>query len=142
MKLKPLTSHMFFSNQTKRMKTILINIFFIALVWLISGCSESIKLESNSLEKQKNDEKQDADAIGWLLGLCGEAVTLSWETVFPEDYDGHSSDYADAPTYQQWQNIEAFNCFLAVLEAFANGGCSGNDIRMAYPYGYHDPWMR
>ena len=125
------------------MKTIT-NVILIIMIPLIGGCCKVARLETTSPERQLIDEKQDqgADAIKWLVGLCGDAVTLFLKTFFPEDCEGQSSDYADAPTYQQWQNIEAFNCFLAVLESFANGGCSGNNIRMAYPYGYHDPWMR
>ena len=123
------------------MKTI-INIILVITVLLIGGCSDAAKVETTSLEKPKINEQQETDAARWLFGRCENAVTLFWETVFPEDYNGHSSVYADAPTYQQWQNIEAANCFLTVLEDFANGGCSDNDIRMACPYGYHDPWMR
>ena len=118
------------------------NIILVITIPLIGGCCEVARSEISSLEKQSINEKQNVDAIGWLLDLCEDAVTSFCGTVFPEDYEGHSSDYADAPTYQQWQNIEALNCFLSVLEAFANGSYSANNFRMTDTYEHYGLWTR
>jgi hypothetical protein len=78
--------------------------------------------------------------VGSLLMMsgCGEGNT-------------RSSSYQDLPTYQEWQNVEAFSCILMILEAMVNG--SGNNSCFTYPYsweqgqiygryGYYEPWMR
>jgi len=65
----------------------------------------------------------------------------------------HSSHYQEAPTYEQWQNIEAFNCFMMVLGELINGYGFSGDSRFSDPYGnqkrplyggydYYEPWMR
>ena len=102
------------------MKTI-INIILVISISLIGGCCEVAKLETTSLEKQVDNEKQKADAIGWISRLCENVVTLSWKTIFSEDNEGYTYHYADEPTEQQWQNIEAFSLFMTISEAYANG---------------------
>ena len=129
------------------------NIILVITIPLIGGCCEVARSEISSLEKQSINEKQNVDAIGWLLDLCEDAVTSFCGTVFPEDYEGHSSDYADAPTYQQWQNIDALNCFRVILETLVNGSSSGSNTWLADPYEWHgnqrygrygcyESWMR
>lgn len=123
------------------MKTI-INTILVFSIFLMSGCYETPKLETSPSEKLLNTEKQDADIVGGALEFCEDVITFSLETIFPEDYEWHSSDYADAPTYQQCQNIEALNCFLSVLEAFANGSYSANNFRMTDTYEHYGLWTR
>ena len=54
-------------------------------------------------------------------------------------------NYRDAPTYQQWQNIEAFSCFMMILGEMVNGCGSSGGFQYNDPYGrygYYEPWMR
>lgn len=75
------------------------------------------------------------------------------ESIDSESNKTQRISYQDVPTYQQWQNIEALNCFMMILESIINGCGSGGDIRLSDPYGWqesqmygryacHEPWMR
>ncbi len=68
-----------------------------------------------------------------------------------ESNNARSSSYQDLPTYQQWQNVEAFNCLLIILGTIMSSSdtnnCFGNpyrweDRQMYGGYGYYEPWMR
>ena len=76
-----------------------------------------------------------------LMSGCGESNNT------------RSSNYQDLPTYQEWQNVEAFSCLLIILEAMVNGSNSGSNSYFTSPYGwqeggmygrygYNEPWMR
>ena len=81
--------------------------------------------------------------VGLVLLTCGCG----------ESNNTRSSSYHDLPTYQEWQNIEAFSCLMAILESFVNGSGSGSNSYFTNPYGwqeggmygsygYYEPWMR
>lgn len=68
-----------------------------------------------------------------------------------ENINTRSSSYQDLPTYQEWQNVEAFSCILMFLEAVVNGSESNSCFTYPYGweqgqmygrYGYYEPWMR
>lgn len=82
-------------------------------------------------------------AVVLLIIGCGESIRSGNDKT-------QSSHYQEVPTYQQWQNVEALNCFMAILEALVNGSGSGSNTWYADPYGYqrygqygyYDPWRR
>ena len=82
----------------------------------------------------------------FLASGCSESISAGNDKM-------RSSHYQDAPTYQQWQNIEALNCFMVILETLVNGSNSGSNTWFSDPYGwqgnqrygqygYYEPWMR
>jgi len=79
----------------------------------------------------------------FMISGCDESISSG-------NHKTQSSYYQDIPTYQQWQNVEALNYFMAILEALVNssGSCSSIWHTDSYgyqryrQYGYYDPWMR
>ena len=79
--------------------------------------------------------------MGFING-CSKGVSQ-------ENTNVRKSTYRDAPTYQQWQNIEAFMIIFGTL----TNGCGYGGAPLVDPYswqerqvygryGYYEPWMR